>query len=331
MTKLRPLLLCLALLAPAVHAQLLAGTPEQKALDAQAFGPIGPLLADRATDIQSLVVVVRGRVAHEFYRDGQPDRLRNVQSVEKSAISALYGVALSQGRIASLDQPVVELMPEWKDLNPDPRAATITLRHLLTFTAGFEVNDPHGNTGRNMAPAKGWARPLVAAPGERFAYDNPGIAMLGAILEKTTGMPAADYAREHFVKPLGMAGFTYDRGLNLRTLDMAKLGQLFLQDGAWDGKPLLPAEFARASTSIQNKGGGPVNLPYGQLWWVVTPDIFIASGYAGQLVWVHRPMQAVVAITSTVSPDSQQRGHAGQLMRGALFRAVEARVKMETR
>ncbi|WP_332826008.1 serine hydrolase domain-containing protein [Ramlibacter sp.] len=330
MKTFRTLFLCLGLLAPAAHAQFLPATPAQQAQDAQAFEAIGPLLAGRLTDIQSLVVVLGGRVAYEFYRDGKPDTLRNVQSVEKSALSALYGIALAQGRIASLDQPVVELMPEWRDLNADPRAAAITLRHLLTFTAGFEVNDPRGITGRGMPPAQAWARPLAAPAGERFAYDNPVIGMLVAILEKATGMPGQDYARQQLAA-LEIADFAYDRGLNMRTLDMAKLGQLFLQDGMWDGKQLLPAAYAQASTTAQSKGGSPANLPYGQLWWSVSPAIFMASGYAGQLIWVHRPLQAVVAITSTVSNESQQRGHSVQLVRNALYAAIERRGKMEAR
>lgn len=330
MKKLSALFLGLALLAPLAHAQLLTGTPAQKAQDAQAFDAIGPLLAERLADIQSLVVVLGGRVAYEFYRDGKPDTLRNVQSVEKSALSALYGIALAQGRIARLDQPVVELMPEWRDLNADPRAAAITLRHLLTFTAGFEVNDPRGITGRGMPPAQAWSRPLAAPAGERFAYDNPVIGMLVAILEKATGMPGQDYARQQLAA-LDISDFAYDRGLNMRTLDMARLGQLFLQDGAWNGRQLLPAAYVQASTTARSKGGSPANLPYGQLWWAVSPDTFMASGYAGQLIWVHRPLQAVVAITSTVSQDSQQRGHSVQLVRNALYAAIQRRVKMEER
>jgi CubicO group peptidase (beta-lactamase class C family) len=323
------LFLGLALLAPLANAQLLPSTQAQTAQDAKAFEAVAPLLADRLTDAQSVVVVLRGRIVYEFYRDGRPDTLRPVQSVEKSAFSALFGVALAQGRIASLDVPVVELMPEWRGLNADSRAATITLRHLLTFTAGFEVNDPRGITGRTMPPATAWARPLAAAPGERFAYDNPIISMLVPVLETITGMPAADYARQHLVAPLGMSDFSYERGLNMRTLDMAKLGLLFLQEGVWDGKQLVPAAYAQASTIAQNKGGAPVDLPYGQLWWAVSPATFMASGYAGQMIWVHRPTQAVVAITSTVSPDSQQRGHAVQLVRSALFAAIERRSKMD--
>jgi CubicO group peptidase (beta-lactamase class C family) len=331
MKTFRILSLCLAFLAPASDAQLLASTPAQQAQDAEAFASIGPLLADRLTDIQSVVVVLRGRTVYEFYRDGKPDALRNVQSVEKSALSALYGIALAQGLITGLDQPVVELMPEWRGLNADPRAAGITLRHLLTFTAGFEVNDPRGITGRTMPPATAWSRPMAAAPGERFAYDNPVIAILVAILDKVTGMPAQDYARQQLVASLDMADFSYDRGLNMRTLDMAKLGQLFLQDGVWNGKQLISAAYAQASTNAQNKGGAPVDLPYGQLWWVVSPATFMASGYAGQMIWVHRPMRAVVAITSTVSQDSQQRAHAVQLVRSALYAASERRMKMEAR
>ena len=328
MTTLRALFLGLALLAPCAQAQLLPGTPAQASLDTQAFQAIAPLLADRLTDVQSVVVVLRGRVAYEFYRDGQPDALRNVQSVEKSALSALFGIALAQGRIASLDVPVVELVPEWRPLNGDPRAATITLRHMLTMTSGFEVNDPFGITGRSMPVERGWARPLVAAPGERFQYDNPGIALLGAVLAKVTDMRVDDFAKQHLLAPLAMTEHKYDRGLNTRTLDMAKLGLLFLQDGRWDGRAVVPADYARASTSIQNPGGTPARLPYGQLWWVISPETFMASGYAGQMIWVHRPTQAVVAITSTVSEESQRRGQAVGLVRNALFAAIERRSKM---
>ena len=324
----RCLVLCLALLPPLAQAQLLSGTPEQRAQDAEAFQAVDPLVAERLTDLQSVVVVLRGRVAYEFYRDGNADTLRNVQSVEKSALSALFGIALAQGRIASLDQPVVELVPEWRALNTDPRAATITLRHMLTMTAGFEVNDPFGITGRNMPVERGWARPLVAAPGERFQYDNPGIALLGAVLARVTGMKVDDFARQHLLAPLAMTDYKYDRGLNMRTLDMAKLGLLFLQDGRWDGKAFIPADYAQASTSIQNQGGTPVRLPYGQLWWVISPATFMASGYAGQMIWVHRPTQAVVAITSTVSEESQRRGQAVGLVRNALFAAIERRSKL---
>jgi CubicO group peptidase (beta-lactamase class C family) len=322
----------------AVHAQspaeFRATSPAEQALDAAAFSGVDESIRDHLADVNSAVVVLGGRVVYEYYRDGNPATLRDVRSVAKSALSALTGIALGQGRIVSLDQPVVALVPEWASLNGDPRAASIAVRHLLTMTAGFDVNDPTG-TAAAGTPATAWARPLRAAPGQAFAYDNALIPMLAAVLEKATGMPLADYARQQLVTPLGLEEPSYQRGLKMRTVDMAKLGQLFLQKGAWARQQLIPESYVMAATQRQNAGGPPVSMPYGYMWWVVpsnTPrNTFMASGYAGQFIWVHPPLDLVIAVTSTVSQESQRRGQALQLIRGRLYAAAQKRTSSPVR
>lgn len=320
--------LVLALVPAGAGAQWRTSTPQERALDAAAFDGLDTAITAQLPDVQSVVVALKGRVAYEFYRDGAPDTLRDVQSVAKSALATLVGIAIAQGRIASLDQPVVGLMPEWAALNGDPRAAAVTVRHLVTMTAGFEVNDPTGTAGAGR-PAETWARPLRSAPGEKFAYDNAIIPMVTALLEKAAGMPLADYARQELVAPLGLGEPSYERGLRMRTADMARLGQLYLQNGAWDGRQLVPEAYVTAATRPQNKGGPPVSMPYGYLWWIVPSgaprQTFMASGYGGQLVWVYPPLELVVAMTSTVSPESQRRGQSIQLLRGKLFNASQQR------
>ena len=328
---------CLALLVALplqVHADLRPATPQEKALDVQAFAEIDRVLANRLSDIQSVVIAVQGRVAHEFYREGKPDLLRDVQSVDKSTVAVLVGMAIQQGRIAGLDVPVTQLLPEWSALQPDPRAASITLRHLLTMTAGFDIDRRNGYY--RQQPGEAWARPIAAAPGERFAYDNATVALLSAVLAKANGQRVEDYAREQLVRPLGMAEPGYERGLSMRTLDMVRLGQLMLDGGLWNGQRLLSADFVAAATRPQHRGGPPVGLPFGYLWWAIPAEgaprnTFMASGYGGQLVWVYPPLNLVVAVTSTVSPDSQQRGHAVQLVRGGLVPAVERRLALAPR
>lgn len=329
---------CLFLSACAAHAQpafaptpaaALAAVDAEQARDTAAFQRLDAVLAEQLTDVQSAVVMLGGRVVYSFYRDGNPHRLHDTQSVAKTAVSVLIGTAIAQKHMAGVDQPVVELMPEWQAANTDPRAARVTLRHLLTMTSGFAISDPLG-TARPLSPRDAWARPMAHEPGQAFAYDNSVVPMLTAILQKATGQAVADYARQHLVAPLAMENPSYERGLSLRTADMAKLGQLYLDHGAWGGQQLVPADYVAASTQAQNAGGRPVGLSYGYLWWVVPGQAarptFMASGWGGQFIWVHPPLNLVVATTATASPESNQRGHALQLIRQHVFAAAQQRM-----
>jgi CubicO group peptidase (beta-lactamase class C family) len=156
-----------SMVAAAAFAQELppwrTSTPEEQRLDAVAFEGFDSDIAKASGDVQSVVVVLRGRKVYEYYRDGNPDALRDTQSVTKSALALLVGTALRRGQLASLEQPVVDLMPDWRAVNPDPRSHAITLRHLLSMTTGFEVDDNTGTACR-------WLR-LQLGPG-RFAQ-NP--------------------------------------------------------------------------------------------------------------------------------------------------------------
>jgi CubicO group peptidase (beta-lactamase class C family) len=312
----------------AVLAQIRTATADEQSADADALALVRQRLADRWTDVESVVVILQGRTLFEFYRDGAPDRLRNVQSVEKSALSALVGIAIAKGAIASIDQPVVALVPEWAALNQDPRASSITVRHLLTMSAGFDIGSAHADTGR-LPPDRAWSRALATAPGERFTYDNATIGLIAALLEHVSGMRLPDLARRELVQPLGLAEPDYRGPLHLRTQDMGKLGQLFLQQGRWGERQILPRDYVLEATRAQNGGGPPASMSYGYLWWIVPPEAprrtFMASGYAGQMVWVHPPLDLVIAATSTVSAESQRRGHVLQMLRGGLFAAAQAR------
>lgn len=324
----RSLALALPLVALGAAAQWRPSTPAQQALDAAAFQGVNETIAERFTDVQSVVVAQGGRLVYQYWRDGNPDALRDVHSVMKSALSTLAGIAVAQGRIASLDQPVVALMPEWAALNTDPRAQAITVRHLLTMSAGFAVDDPTGTRPAGR-PRDAWARPLAHAPGQAFAYDNALIPVLASVLEKAVGMPVADYTREQLVVPLGLHEPRYQRGVGMRTEDMARLGQLFLQNGVWEGRQVVPASFVAQATTAQNAGGLPASLPYGYMWWVVPSKAarptFMAAGYGGQFIWVHPPMELVMAVTSNVSADPARHGQSLQLIRGALFAAARKR------
>ena len=319
------LMACACAWAQSPHAWR-ASTPQEQPLDAAAFDGFDKRIEDDMGDVQSLVVVLKGRTLYEYYRDRNPDTLRDAQSVTKSALALLVGAMLQRGALASIDQPVVELMLDWAPLNADARARAITLRHLLAMTPGFDIHDATG-TAPPLAPALAWARPLRAAPGEQFAYDNSSPVMVTAILERASGRPVADLVQEYLVVPLGMKPPSYRRGsAYMRTADMARLVHLLWLKGEWEGRAVLPAGFAAQVVKPESAGGPPAGRPYGLYWWIAAGPTFFASGYAGQAILVHAPSGLVVAVTSTVSPQSQQRNQAMRLARVDVFEAVQRRL-----
>ncbi len=327
----RIIIMCLCLLTAATAWANEApawrpSTADEQHLDKVAFEDLSQEVTENFGDVQSVVVVLHGRKVYEFYRDGQPDALRAVHSVAKSALALLVGTALQRGQLTSLDQPVLDLMPEWKALNTDPRAPSITLRHLLSMTPGFDVDDPLG-AAPALAAAAAWSRAIGAVPGQRFAYDNSVPPLIAAILERVTGQPIGELARDQLFAPLAMQEPSLARGqLSMRTEDMAKLGHLVLSGARWANQPLMPAEFVTHIVTPTSAGGNPVRLPYGLLWWVASRSTYFASGYGGQIVWVHAPLGLVMAVTSTVSPQGVQRGQALKLVRGHLFQAAQKRL-----
>lgn len=317
---------------------LLAGIGRAQAADAAPdLQTLAPTIAARFADVQSVVLWREDRLLFEYHREGGEAALRDVQSVTKSVLSLAVGAALGQGLLRSIDQPLSELLPAGVWRADDAEGTRLSLRHLLTMTAGFAPGVRLGAAAADDAGAL-LSRARAAAPGTRFAYDNLSANLLSIALQGATGRSSADYARRQLFEPLGIEDFAWATGaqghtlgfsgLKLRTRDMATLGRLMLKNGAWRGTALLPAAYATAAVTVQNPGGPPVGLPYGYLWWVVPSEgdtqTFFASGYGGQLLWVHRPLQLVIAVTSEVSAASQQRGQALALLRNELFRAAQA-------
>ena len=215
----------------------------EQGFDAQIFPAIKRRLEDSLDDVHSVVVIRHGVLVFEHYRPGTSrDTLRDVQSVTKSVASALVGIAMQQGLIADLDQPVLELLPDLGGVAIDPRAKHVTLRHVLTFTAGFEPESAADRWMRRLGTGdtlrRAMSRPIVSTPGERFSYDNTTAYIVSAVLTKVARQNMAKYAEQHLFGALGITEYEWPAdaagnnpahaGLHLKTRDMAKLGQLFL-------------------------------------------------------------------------------------------------------
>ena len=306
------------------------------AADFPAFDQLGTKIQAEYPDVESVAVVRKGRVLFEHH-NSSPDTLRAVQSVTKSVLSLAVGAALGRGAIASLDQPVGEVLGVAGKAGTASSSPPITIRHLLTMTAGFRTQERFA-PGSADDPAFLLQRERVALPGSVFAYDNLSANLLSVALAAATGQSASSFAEQTVFRPLGITTCDWARGSNghtlgfsglrLRTRDMAKLGQLALNAGAWSGNQIIPEVYAREAVASQNSGGRPVGLPYGYLWWVVPSAgerrTFFASGWGGQFIWVHPPLDLVISATSGVSAEANNRGQALTLIRNELFRAAAA-------
>jgi CubicO group peptidase (beta-lactamase class C family) len=244
---------------------------------------------------------------HPYYQHGH---LHTMQSVSKSVTSALIGIAIGRGEIPNVD---VKLMPYYSDFgrgDTDPRRDTWTLKHLLTMTAGIKrdestitYTDP-ANTCAGMEKSPDWIQfvlnqPLSDDPGTKFVYNSGATELLSYLIKKTTGKQAEEYAAEHLFGPLGITDTYWKRtptglndtegGLYLTARDLAKIGYLYLHDGMWDGRRLLPEGWVAASTSplVDTRPGQPRSRKYGYQWWVLPYGTagdyaYAALGYGGQ-------------------------------------------------
>ncbi len=276
-------------------------------------------------NIDSIIIVRHGRlVLEEYFCDfyGR-DYEHNVTTVTKSVVSALTGIALELGFINSLDEPVYSFFPGYEKNEHWSQAKNrITLRHLLTMTSGLDCSnmDPRspGHPDR-MFQSPDWIQYCLDIPmsdhepGEQFAYCEGNAMLMGEVLRLATGLSVPAYAHKYLFTPLGIEhcywGYT-PRGkaltgtsLHLRSRDMAKFGQLYLDGGRWRGRQIVPAKWVEQSTAKRFDTG--LFDGYGYFWWrerfkrgQETVDAFSAAGNGGQKITVIPELDMVVVLTA---------------------------------
>jgi CubicO group peptidase (beta-lactamase class C family) len=276
---------------------------------------------------------------HPYYRRGD---LHTLQSVTKSVASAVIGIAMARSEFPELDTPVLRFFDTAKLANLDDRKRRISLRHLLTMTAGLDWNedvpyyDPQ-NTASQMEARTDWVRfvidrPMAHEPGTVFAYNSGASQLLSHVFRKATGTDIDTYAATHLFKPLGIRHSYWKRtptgladtegGLYLRPRDLAKIGYLFLRNGVWDGQPILRAEWVKTSVAEARRGS-----EYGFQWWLVRygspPDglAWAGNGFGGQRLIVVPEHDLVLVFTgwTILSPSLTSR----QALEGVLRAVVQ--------
>jgi CubicO group peptidase (beta-lactamase class C family) len=298
----------------------------------------------------SLLIVRHGfLVLENYYRTYHPDESQDIASVNKSFLSALIGIAIDQGAIPGLDQKMMDYFPEYIVPDVDPQTFEITIENLLTMTSGFywpeiEPESPGfvEDAFFSGKPQDALLRsPIVTEPGKEFNYCTACTHILSIILQESTGMPAQDFAQKFLMDPLGISpdewswnqdiyGYnTGGWGFNLTPRDMAKLGYLYLHNGAWEGKQIIPEEWVRESLQTHINLGVSFNPPYqhygyGYLWWTTNMGghpVFYALGHGGQYIYILPTLDLVVVITQKT--ESHNAGDPFEIIRKYFAAAVQ--------
>jgi CubicO group peptidase (beta-lactamase class C family) len=298
--------------APAAPFTWERSTPEEQGVDSKVLVTALRRIREENLDVHSLIVIRNDKMILEAYvHPYDVDSLHNVKSVSKSIISALVGIALREKVLDNLDQKVHEFFPEYFSDGGDPRKKEISLRHLLTMTSGLDL-DENGPKMQWVFASKDWIKTafgmkMAADPGKRFLYSTPLTHTMSGILTETSGTSLFDFAKELLYGPLGIEDVRWSQGpkgyyfggaeLFLKPRDMAKFGLLFLHEGVWKGKQVVPAEWVRESTRNQL---GPETCcgRYGYWWWMTGEEDYAAMGWGGQRIGIDPARNLVVVSTA---------------------------------
>jgi CubicO group peptidase (beta-lactamase class C family) len=288
-------------------------TPEEQGFDSAKLAEGLQILRDKHIAIDSLLIIRNGYVILDAYfypYDGSFPH--NMASVTKSVTTTLIAIAADQGKL-QLDQPMVSYFPNRVIANLDELKKSITVRNLTGMVNGMESGCLEGDepTLDAMRSTPDWVqaaldRKMAAEPGKNFCYDSPGMHLLSAILQETTGMTEFEFAQKNLFEPLGIRdvfwesdpqGYTHGWGdLHLKPEDAAKLGYLWLNHGVWNGKQIVPAVWVTDSVKVHAMTGQKDKYGYG--WWV-SADNYFALGRGGQHVKVYPSVKGIVVTTAS--------------------------------
>jgi CubicO group peptidase (beta-lactamase class C family) len=258
-------------------------------------------------------------VAEEYFHGFAPDSLHDVRSVTKSVISALVGIAIEEGFIPSVDEPIGTYLTPVVDSIREA-VAGIPIRSFLMMSSGLDWHE----LDRGSSYSDWWASddmvqhvvdlPIVHEPGARFIYNTGASHLLSVVLTEAAGISTLEFARAYLFDPMGFSDaawlqenrgyYTGGMGLRITARDMVKIGQMFLDGGVYQGTRIIPSSWVSESTASHLGTGNavPFGQEYGYLWWVGQGggrDFFFANGYGGQFILVDPDLALVVVAQSS--------------------------------
>jgi CubicO group peptidase (beta-lactamase class C family) len=297
-------------------------TPEAQGLDPLLVAEMYYHAAELET-IYSLLVIKNGYlIAEDYFNEGSVDQKDRLQSVTKSYTSALVGIALEQGYLASLDQKMMDFFPELADQITDPRKEQITIRQMLQMRAGYPWEESTAELFEMLyhgfRPSFLVEVPLVSDPGTQFEYSSLTSHLLGIIVARATDTDLKSFAEEHLFSPLNVeAGewiqdwegyYNGHADLHFSARDMAKFGLLYLNDGEYQGEQVISAEWVYDSLQTYSEdawdyrvGRNFNDIGYGYQWWSVRAGDHrynLAWGHGGQQIALLDEFDMVIVVTA---------------------------------
>jgi len=301
-----------------VSSEWVQRTPAQSGMDAA--------LLDRADEhalaiprFRSLLVARRGAIVMERYYGGaSAATLNDVRSVTKSIVSTLAGIAYDEGLLPNLDTTIAAYLPGY---TLDAADSSVTVRHLLTMTSGYEWDESTADGYNAWITTSGdhvqyvLDRPHETPAGESFLYNSGAAHVLGVVVSQATGTTLPEFATSHLFEPIGIDSAEWEAldpgtvnggaGIDLNARDLLRIGQLFLQQGLSGDRQIVPRGWVATATAPfftwRFDFGAQQSISYGYLWWVTdAPDAsaFFAWGYGGQFIYVV-PEEELVVVTTT--------------------------------
>ncbi len=306
----------LLLLSLSSLAQLPRSTPEAEGVSSEAIANFVEAASQSKHEFHSFMVVRHGKVVAEgWWNPYRADLKHTMYSVSKSFTATAIGLAVNENRLTVNDK-VVSFFPDDLPSTISPNLAELRVKDLLSMSVG-QSPEPSG-----MATTDNWVKtfletPIVHKPGTKFLYNSAATYMLSAIVQKVTGQRVMDYLKPRLFEPLGISGIDWETspaginvggwGLRLKTEDMAKFGQLFLQKGNWKGKQILPTAWVEEATSMkimQNPDATQAKRDssdwlqgYCYQMWRSRNNSYRGDGANGQYILVLPEHDAVIAVT----------------------------------
>jgi CubicO group peptidase (beta-lactamase class C family) len=286
--------------------------------------------AQQLPRLHSLLISRGNDVLFEAYYNGRNrSQAANMKSASKSVISALIGIALEEGMIESLDQPIADFFPEY--ITEENRSkARITIEDLLTMESGLASTSDDRTYGR-WAVSSDWVKfvldqPMVATPGQRMIYSTGSTHLLSAILTRATGMDTRTFAQRYLLNPL-KARITYwsqdpqgiyfgGNNMEMTPRDMLAFGQMYLDKGHFRGRQVISSDWVEASLEPHAASPRGQGRLYGYGWWLRELGgvrVPVAWGFGGQLILVIEELDLVVVATSASTPGPDRRRHTRAL------------------